>query len=449
MADASARHATAGRAAWRRRGRIALAVLACALSLGAVPAFAQALRLDYALGLGYLHSDNINLSETDPDSDGLLSPELQFEATQQSSRVSLLARGRLQYLLYRDDQYEDEPAGDFAGRLEWTALPDRLSFVVEDYLVRQSANVAAGFSPDNQEQVNVFIAGPSLFARFGDAMRGQLDVRFADTRAEINDDFDGERYSAAVRLLRELDATQRLSFNAEATDARFDSDDASDYRRYDAFLGYRRESNALGITAAVGYSRLDPQDGTDSESSPLARLQLDWLLGPRQTLDLAAAYSFADTASDLATLGSDPDADLGTGGSNNAAAGADVFRQRRAAVGYRFEGERLGFELRPYRERIDYLRDDTQDVDVRGVDLGLRYRLRPLLILSFTGTRQRRELLDGSLEDEDTILRLALDRQFTRHWHAMVAVQRRKRDSDLPGFSYEEDAAMLSVLYRR
>src|SRR5690606_29986066 len=69
---------------------------------------------------------------------------------------------------------------------------------------------------------------------------------------------------------------------------------------YDAYLRYRRESARLDLDTSLGYTRLKQDDGTGRrESSPLARLQLDWQVAPRSVLSATASYQFADTASEL------------------------------------------------------------------------------------------------------------------------------------------------------
>lgn len=418
--------------------------------LAALPCSAQSLRVDYQALLTYTHSDNINLSETAPDSDAVLMPELRFDATKSGSRVQLEARGTLKYLMYRDDTYDDDLAGQFIGQSKWVLLPERINFVVEDYLDRQTVDVRGGFTPTNQEQVNVFLAGPTFLARFSETMRGQVDLRYINTYAEENKRFNGDRYSVAGRLFRELNALEWLSFNAEATEASFDLADASaDYRRYDAYIGYWRKLREVELNAAVGYSRLQLIGG-EHLSSPLARASVDWNPSPRSTLTAKLDYSFGDAASNLITQGDIPEVpiDIDTG-NNNVAAGPDAFRQRRFDLGYRFEGERLSFEVRPFYQRIDYLESGLPDVESRGLYAGLGYQLRPLLTLSVSGARQSRELFDGSQRDDDAFVRVELVKQFTRHWSGSIGAQRTERDSNVAGQSYEENTAMLSVTYRR
>lgn len=428
-----------------RTGLLPLALLA------ALPCPAESLRVDYVLGASLLHSDNINLSETDPDSETVLSPEISFEATQSGSSTSFKARGSLQYLDYRDNTYGDEARGEFAGQFNWMLLPQRLNLVVEDYLGRQPVDFTAGYSPGNQQQINVFTAGPSLFARFGTATRAQFDLRYSDTYAEETREFNGNRYLVAGRLFRDLGTSRWLSANVEASSVRFDLDTPSaDYDRYDAYVGYRHESTRLNMDVAVGYTRLEQDNVAGTESSPLARAQLDWQLAPRSMLSATASYQFADTASDLVANSSRLDTlVIEDVAAPTGLVGPAVYRQRRYEVGYRYTGDRWNFQVRPYLERTDY--NDTALVgwETRGGYFNAEYQLRPRLSLTASAMREDREFADGSRNDRDTLARIGLTYEFSRHLSGSVGWQRRERESDVPGQDYRENVATISVSYRR
>jgi hypothetical protein len=427
-----------------RTGLLPLALLA------ALPCPAESLRVDYVLGASLLHSDNINLSETAPDSDSVLSPEVSFEATQSGSSTAFKARGRLQYLDYRDNTFDDEARGEFAGQFNWMLLPQRLTLVVEDYLGRQPVDITAGYNPGNQQQINVFTAGPSLFAHFGKATRGQLDVRYSDTYAEVAREFNGSRYMAAGRLFRDLGTSRWLSANVEASRIRFDLDPSSDYDRYDAYVGYRHESRRIDMDVAVGYTRLEQEGAAGDESSPLARAQLDWQVAPRSMLSARASYQFADTASDLVAESSRLDTlVIEDVAAPTGLVGPAVYRQRRYEVGYQFTGERWNFQVRPYLERTDYNDAALVGWETRGGYVDAEYQLRPRLNLTLSAVREDREFADGSRNDRDTLARIGLTYEFSRHLSGSIGWQRRERDSDVPGQDYRENVATVSVSYRR
>jgi len=442
VSNQSRRHATLR--------QLGAATLPLAL-LAALPAGAQSLRVDYVLGASVLHSDNIDLSDDTPRSETVISPEVNFEATQSSSATRFRALGRLQYLSYVDDSYGDEARGEFAGQFTWMLLPQRLSLVVEDYLGQQPVDFTAGYSPSNQQQINVFTAGPSLFMRFGNTMRSQIDFRYSDTYAEETRDFNGNRYLAAGRLFRDLGTNQWVSLNVEASKVRFDLDAANtDYDRYDAYVRYRRESTRLNLDASVGYTRLDQASTAGEESSPLARLQLDWQATPRGVVSATANYQFADTASDLIS-GSNRLDDLVIDNiiAPSGLVGPAVYRQRRYEIGYRFTGDRWNFQVRPYTERVDYDDPLLSGWETRGAYLDLQYELRPRLNLGVSVSRENRDYLEAARDDRDTLARVGLTYEFSSHLSGSLGWQRRDRDSDIPGQDYRENVATISISYRR
>lgn len=436
--------------AYRIPHRLRIAVLPMAL-LAAASVQAQPLRVDYVLGASVLHTDNINLSEDAAQSETVVSPEITFTATQASSATTFRARGRFQYLDYIDDTYGNESRSEFAGQFTWMALPQRLSFVVEDYLGRQPIDFTAGYSPGNQQQINVLTAGPTLFVRFGDTMRGQVDLRYSDTHAEETREFNGNRYLAAGRLFRDLGPNQWISFNVDASQVRFDIDAGNaDYDRYDAFVRYRRESARFNLDASAGHTRLEQDGGAGTASSPLAQVHFDWLATPRSVLSVDATYQFADTASELVANSIRLD-ELVIGDLTipNGLVGPSVYRQRRYELGYRYTGERWEFALRPYTGRVDY--EDPQLVgwEIKGGYAEARFRVQPRMDLTASAMREERDFFDGSREDRDLVLRIGLAYQFSRNLSGAVGWQRLDRDSSVTGQDYRENAVTVSISYRR
>lgn len=430
--------------------RIRLAALPVAL-LAALPAVAQPLRVDYVLGASVLHTDNINLSDDVPESETVVSPEISFTAHQASSSTTFRARGRLQYLDYLEGSYGNESRSEFAGQFTWMALPQRLAFVVEDYLGRQPIDFTAGYSPGNQQQVNVLTAGPTLFTRFGSTMRGQIDLRYSDTHAEETREFNGNRQLAAGRLFRDLGPDQWISLNVDASRVRFDIDAGnSDYERYDAYVRYRRESARFNLDASAGHTRLEQDGGAGSASSPLALVHFDWLATPRSVISADATYRFADTASELVANSIRLDElVIGELSVPNGLVGPSVYRQRRYELGYRYAGERWDVQVRPYTGRVDYEEPQLVGWSIDGAYADVRFRIQPRLALTAAAMREDREFLDGSREDRDLVLRLALAYQFSNHLSGAIGWQRLDRDSSVAGQDYRENAVTASISWRR
>ena len=425
--------------------------LALSVALAAAfPGIVQAARINYETGVSLLHSDNIDLSPTDPVSDTVLSPLIRFDLEQTGSTLQVKARGNLEFLHYLENTFGDEVRGEFAGQLNWTVQPERMNFVVEDYLTRQPVNVLTGFSPNNQQQVNVFVAGPSFFVRWSDATRGQFDLRYSNTYAADSQNFNGNRYNAAARALHEISVTQQLSANIEATRVEFNQDTTPSYTRYDGYASYTRNLRSIDYNIDLGYSRLQPSGTQSDESTPLMRGSLDWKVSPRSVISARLYRQFSDTAQDLITRSSELDgpaiSDLSYA---DVLVGPDVFRQRRVELGYGFTGERLTFSARPYYERIHYVQLLGQDQRSRGGYLEVGYRLRPLLTLALLAAQENRDFDVLARSDRDFTADVSLTNQFTRHWIGRIDLERRKRDSSVALQSYTENAVILTFTYRR
>lgn len=424
--------------------------LLCVALLAVLPQTARAAELDYRLDFAVSHNSNITLSEDDPVSETTLSPGVSFELTQSGTSVEMIARGDFRYLSYTGDTFDDEVRGRFSGHLNWEAIPERLDFVVEDYLSDQPVDILSPFTPNNTQRINIFTGGPTLHARFGKTTRGQLDLRYSHSRAEETSDFDGERYNAAVRVLHEISVTDLVSFNLETNRVDFEQNDGfPNYTRNDGYVSYLRNLKDIDMSFDLGYSELDLEND-DTHTSPLARASIGWRITPHTTLDARASYQFSDATQNLATRPGAADDAIGSDiNSGDVLITADTYRQRRIDLGYRFTSVRSDLEIGPYYERAKYIGDPSFDNDNRGIYIDYRYRLQPLLTLTATVAHQRRDFDNLDREDRDSTYAVGLIKRFTRHWSARLDLRRTTRNSSAPGSSYDDNAAIVSVSYQR
>ncbi|HZX79471.1 MAG TPA: hypothetical protein VFE72_00765, partial [Lysobacter sp.] len=193
--------------------------------LAAVPVSSGAFDVDYEIGFAARHSDNIRLAERDETSDTVVGPQLRVEASHEGASLQFAARGGAQYQHYLNNSFDDELRGTFSGRLNWEVLPERLDFVVQDYLTRQPVNELEPRTPENEQQANILVLGPTLHARFGPRTRGQLDLRYTNSYAEDDEGFNGDRYDATASLVHRMRPTRTISLNLHAGRTDFDEYD--------------------------------------------------------------------------------------------------------------------------------------------------------------------------------------------------------------------------------
>lgn len=411
---------------------------------------AQAARLNYQVELTGLHSDNINLSEDNQASESVLIPHLEFDFREEGSAVEIHARGAIERRHYSGNEFDDETRSEFAGQLNWSLFPQRLNIVVEDYLSEEPINFRDGRYPGNLQQVNVFLAGPTFYARFSDSTRFQLDLRGADTHAEVSPGFDSRRYSAAGVLQHDLTPTSKVSLHLASTRANFDDAATIDYTRQDGFVRYEGNLRRITYQLDAGRSRLD-RSAADDASASILRADFQWQINEESRLRLRARRQFADEVQDMIVRLSDPDEvlvpDLVSASDSLVTGG--VYRLRAYEADYRFNGERFSLRTRAVDRRLEYLDRTDSNRTERSLTYRVGYRLRPAMNVFVSGLVRQREFLNRDEKDTDHVISVGLEQQRTRHWGWRVEAIRNQRDSNLADPVYKENAALLTIWWKR
>lgn len=423
----------------------------CAATLAVLAGSGEAARLDYQLEADLLHSDNIARNEFDEIDETVVTPRLIFDLTQEGSAVKARALGQAEYRHYIDNSFSDEMRGDFAGQLNWTALPERLSLVLEDYLSEEPIDFRDADTPGNRQQVNVLIAGATLKARLAPATHAQLDLRAADSYAEETEDFNGNRYGAGVSLTHAFRPTIRGSLNLIGADVNFDDAVGSaDYTRQDAFVRYEQDLADGNVEVDLGHSRINPDGSGSRPSTTLARGTLSWRATARSELRLRASHQFADAVQDLTLRQSDFDEPLILDlAEPDVLVSSGVYRQRNYDLQYRYRGDRVTLRVRPRYQQNRYLDEPADDRNVRGGAIRLDYRSRPRLTFSGEALARDRDYLSDTREDRDREYSIGAEYRMTRHWSWRAEAIHSKRDSTLPDSSYTENAVRFTVAWSR
>ena len=294
----------------------------------------------------------------------------------------------------------------------------------------------------------MFLAGPTFFARMGDATRLQVDLRAADSNAEVTRGLNSRRHSAAAALQREFSATSRASINLEASKATFDDPIVVDYTIKEGFVRYEHSFTDGLYEIDLGRSRLERELAPDA-STTVARATVQWQPDPRNRFRLRARQEFTDDIEDLVVRLSDPEEALIPDVAESSAVSPGVYRGRVADVDYRFSGDRLVLHLRPrYARKLFF--DLPQDNRVEhGVLMSAEYRLRPRLTLFFQGLELKREFLTQDRVDRDHVYGLGVEYQLTRHLSWEAEVDRNVRDSNLSDPRYRENAMQFTIIWKR
>lgn len=420
-----------------------------ALLLTAVPGAAWAGTLDYTFYADAEHSNNINLSTSNPVSQDVLTPGFGFALAQQGSTLQANVVGNLEYRDYLGGRFDNQTRTQLAGQVNWTVLPQRLDFSVDDYAGVQPINSLVSNGPGNQQQTNVLSLGPTLHFRLGDALHGQAELRYINSYASKTDEFNSSRGVAAFRLYRNISLTDQFSANVETQDVRFDNQTGGNFVRNELYARYTKKLATIDADVLAGWSQLHFSHAR-TESSPLARATLNWRPTVRSTFTLAGVYQYSDAAQDMMQpLEMVISASGGAISTGNTAINPQVYLERRVEATYAFHNERLTLSLTPVFGKLHYLGDATLDQTNRGGGVSLAYRLRPTLALSAFAEGERRVYSD--LDRRDTTIRFGLDlsKQQTPHWNWHASVIQQRRNSNAVAQNYRETEIFFGVVYRR
>ena len=440
---------------------IALAVAASSV--------AHSAQLDYTLYAGIEHSNNINLSATNPISENVLTPGLNFSLAQQGASFQANAVGSVEYRDYLGGHFNNQTQAQLAGQANWTLLPQRLDFTVKDYASIQPIDSLVSNAPNNQQQTNVLLVGPTLRFRLGDTLKGQGELRYIDSHAQKTKSFNSQRGQAALRLIKDLNPTDQLSVNLETQRINFASNAGSpNYSRDELFGRYVSRLARFDLDAIVGWSKLDfDRTATQAISSPLVRVSVTWRPSERNTLSIMAARQYSDAAQGMLQQSGRTTGDIGGGmgvagmgsgggggggsstNTGSAVVNSQVYLERRLELTYSLQTERLLLWVSPTYHKLSYSNDPTFNQTGRGGRAGLQYQLRPLLALSAsagyeTATYQTLDRRDKSFDYD-----VSLTRQWTSHWSTRFSFLRQQRNSNIPNQGFRENQIYFGVAFKR
>jgi len=412
---------------------------------------------DYAVGIGIGHTDNLNRSATDAVGQSILEPSFNFTFNQQGSTLQTQVVGLLQYTDYLGGYFGNEFRGQLTGQMNWVISPQRLNFVLQDYSSIEPVNTRYGNTPANQQQVNVFAAGPTLSFRLGgdSGWQGQADLRYINTTASKTKDFNSDRGMGALRVTRDLSLTNHLSFNLEGVDVSFnDANPLAGTTRYDQYNAYARYQSNLARTDldfALGGSRVDFSQDQPGHSGLLARASISWRADARNTLQASGVDQLADATANLVQP---PDLASAQLTSPTVLVGRTVispavFRERNVSIGYGYRGDRFDFTLSPYYGQLRQLNGGDLSRNGYGVIAGISYLLTPLITLGVSVGNQTTEYTSDGSHDRDRTADVNLSKQLTPHWSWSVAFRHDQRHSTRPGFGYTENEVFAFLYYRR
>ncbi len=425
---------------------------AIAMALLATSAPAVASQFDYDLYAGVAHSDNVRLTTSRPISQTILIPGINFTWDQQGAALQAHVIGNLEYRSYLGNRFSDQQSAQLNGQALWTLSPRRLDLNVQDYAGIQPLDSLASDAPNNRQQTNVFMVGPVLHFRLGETVRGQAELRYINSYAEKTRDFNSNRAQAALRLIKDLSPTARMSLNLDTERVRLHTTTIyPNYDRHELFAHYVSTLPKVDLDLELGATRIDyDRAGARAHTSPLVRASATWRISARNNLTLDGRRQYSDAAHDLMLRpGTNPlrnDYGVGIG---DTMVNPQVFLEHKTELVYGFRGERVSFTLAPYYRKLDYLGGSVYDQRGTGATTALDYRMRPTLTVSLFASRENLRYTTMHRVDKTLLAGIGIVGQRNSHWSWRAALTRQQRHSTAAGQSYHETRIYFGLVYKR
>lgn len=399
--------------------------------------------LTYTVDVGAGYSDNITRVEDGESSESMATAGLVLDWQERRPRFTADVSADADYVHYLDDTYEGEVVGGLDGTLNFKVLPDRLSWLVQDSFGQESSDPFSPVTPNTRENVNYFTTGPTLEFLLGRALT-QMFAMYSQTNFERSP-FDSDRLLGGVSIGQRTPGGNGFALNAVTESVTFDNELNTDYDRDSAYLSYEREGARTEISAEVGYTWLEDENGVKS-SDPRFLLDVRRELSTSSMLALRLGTQLTDSSDALRT-------DLG-GGTGAPGAGAGVsssaspFENRFASLNWQFNRHRTSLAL-----GADWS-DDTYDGEPQldrerlmwNASIGRQISNRLSLSLQANITDEEFEISGQSIDTME--IGAAVDWQLGPTVGLRLDLTRSDRNASDATGDYVENRAFLSVLYR-
>lgn len=430
----------------------------CSLLIGAsilfaAPQPAYALRINYAIDLNAEHNSNVLLTRDDPIALAIAGSGIGFGITHDTSTLQARISGRAEYRNYNNSRFGSTIDTMLTGRVNWFAIPDRLSFSIVDSLGLQPINRLGPDVPDNRQQVNTISAGPLLRFNLGASWHGATELRYVRSEAEIADQFNSNRVDLAIRATKPLSATSNLLFDAQTQQVDFDNNTtARDYTRTEVFARYSRKRSRLTFLIDLGHSRLDywrDRPGLiNRRTDPLFRTELTWQPNTNNRLYARMYSQFTDAPTDsLANIGEGTELPLAIV-PGDMVVNASPFLQRQLKTEYTFTTARWTLAMSPYFDRRRYEDDSTFDQNDYGTDIEASWRGRHNLEFGLTGSLNHTDYVNLDRQDINRHYSGFIRYESTKRWISTISFAHYERDSTTADQNVSQNNIGLAIRYR-
>jgi hypothetical protein len=445
LAAAAASLAIAGPAAAQVGGMAANATTAGTGARGLAPATTTRDVLQGTLGATY--SDNIARTTTNEQSDTFAKAGILADLARTGTRIDYDLVADLDWVKYIDNTYSSQPYGSLDGHLDFAFVPDRFFWDVRESYTQSLIDPSSVDTPANNESINYLTTGPRLELPLGTQTSLSLYGTYSDVHYSSRDavvlNTDNNRYVGGLGLTRSLSDSSSAFIEATSEKVEFDdaSNGANDYKRQEAYVGYRMQAGRTSVDIQTGANRLE---GIGSTSTGfLARMELARMISPTSIVALTASQQVADSA-DQFRSGFDQGASVI---SPTQYASNDPFRERTVGGRWSYTGSRMFGGLSYTKIQDRYQTQIGLDRNSDEIGGNIRRRITPTLDLRLDASYRRDRFLLSDVDNKNLNLTLSAGWQAGRKLQVLFELGRYDRNSNDGLSDYTENRFGVTLSY--
>ena len=425
--------------------RIAAGAVSCLLvQVATTQAFGEDLAYEASVGAGT--SDNILRNPNNEKSEEIASAGLQFSFDKQSSKVQADAVADLAYFDYRDNTFDSQFIGNFAGSALVSFVPERFQWVISDNFGQVLTDPFQPSTPDNDENLNYFTTGPDVTFALGSETRLRIGGRYSLTSYETSP-YDSDSVSGQIGLIHQLSSSNSISLNGRAQNVNYKEEALNaDYNQDDAYLRYEAQGARTRLGIDAGYSRIDRDAASKANGGGLLRLDVSRRVSGSSVVMLTGGREFSSSGAAFASS-------QGSGGiSLNATPGRqspEPFTNDYATLAWNYSRNRSGFSLFGSWNDQSYEETRSSDQTITRYGIQIRRDLSQTATLSINGNRASATFAQSGADYDEDIAGVELSWRLSRTLVVGFSYDYFHRNSDLASADYTENRYWLRVGYAR
>ncbi|MDT8452100.1 MAG: outer membrane beta-barrel protein [Gammaproteobacteria bacterium] len=401
---------------------------------------AQAMGIKPNAGLAMQFTNNSTNSPDNEKSDLLIISSVGARVDAASGSLQLEADTSLQYINYTHDTFTNQRYFNLNATAGWEMLRDRLDWQIQDFFSQQPIDAFSPNTPNNIQDSNVFVFGPSIYFRPSDRQLLTLNPQYRDFYYE-KEDIDNRQNSLDVIWTYQLAKTLDVGFHGGINAVDYLDPLITDNTFRHIHLTIATTRPDYSYRANLGTTHVE-RDGSENVHGLTGNMR--WTYGITPDSDLRAYIASELTDSNDALLSSALNAD--DGGFSNEQISSDVLRNNVVRFAYLKNDAALSTNLWLEARKQVY---DFALLDQNTQEAGMEF-IFPLSSIVSTGVNAsyaRIDLTDTGRQDNQYSFGWNINYRFSRRLLATADLQYYEVDSTNSAMSYSETSILFSLVY--